>query len=74
MKKGPKFKRKATTVKTFLKKKGLKKTPKGKEVVHKKSLWKGGTDTTRNLKLQKKSVHAKKTKKEATTKAKRKKR
>ena len=73
MKKGPKFKRKSSIRQKFLKKRGLKKTPGGKEVVHKKSLWEGGTDTLRNLKLQKKSTHRKKTIQESKKRAKRKK-
>lgn len=64
MKKGPKFKRKSSTVKRFLKKKELSKAPAGKQVAHKKSLWKGGTDTLRNLTLKKKSAHKRQTAKD----------
>ena len=44
-------KRKTSTRQKFLKKRGLKNTPKGKEIDHKKSLADGGTDTQKNLHL-----------------------
>jgi hypothetical protein len=71
MKRGPKFKRQSSTRQRFLQKRGLSKTPRGKEVVHKRSLWKGGTDTTRNLSLRKKTSHRKQTSREARQRAKR---
>jgi 5-methylcytosine-specific restriction endonuclease McrA len=43
----------------LLKKKGLKKVPKGKVVHHKKPLSEGGSDTIRNVKLIKKKTHRK---------------
>jgi len=70
---GPKRKRKASTVKKFLKKKGLKKVPKSKQVDHKKPLADGGTDSQKNLRLIKKSTHKKKTATEARKRTKRKK-
>lgn len=70
---GPKRKRKASTVTKFLKKKGLKKTPKGKQIDHKKALADGGTDSRKNLQFIKKSTHKKKTATEARKRAKRKK-
>ncbi len=73
MKKGPKFKRKSSTRAKFLKKRRLKKTPKGKQIAHKKSLWKGGTDSLRNLILKKKKAHKKQTAKEAREKVRRRK-
>ncbi len=66
-------KRKATTRKKFLEKRGLKKTPKGKEIDHKRPLADGGTDTQKNLRLIKKSAHKKKTITEARKRAKKKK-
>ena len=66
-------KRKSSTRQKFLAKRGLKKTPKGKEVAHKVSLWKGGSDSTKNLHLIKKSSHKKKTVKEARQRARKKK-
>ena len=66
-------KRKATTRQKFLKKRGLKKTPKGKEIDHKKPLVDGGSDSQGNLHLIKKSVHKKKTIVEAKKRAKQKK-
>lgn len=74
MKKGPKFKRKSLTRQRFLRKRGLKKTPRGKVVAHKKSLWKGGKDTIRGLRLMKKSAHKKQTAKEARERARRRRR
>jgi arginine repressor len=58
-------KRKQSTVKRFLNKKGLTKVPNGKEVDYKIPLKDGGTDTLRNLHLIKKSVHKEKTAREA---------
>lgn len=63
-------KRKSSTRQKFLAKRGLKKTPQGKAIDHKVSLWKGGSDTTRNLHLIKKSSHKKKTAIEARRRAK----
>lgn len=64
-------KRKHSTRKKFLEKRGLKKTPRGKEVDHKKPLADGGSDSLRNMRLIKKSVHKKKTASEARKRAKR---
>ena len=58
VKRNPKVKEK------FLKKKNLKKTPKGKEVDHKVPLADGGPDSLKNMRLIKKSSHKKKTAKE----------
>ena len=58
-------KRKQSTVKRFLEKRGLTKVPRGKEIDHKVPLKDGGTDTLRNLHLIKKSSHRKKTASEA---------
>ena len=69
MKQGPKFKRRSSIRIKFLKSKGLKRTPRGKEVVHRKSLWKGGTDSVRNLTLRKKSSHKTQTRREARQRA-----
>lgn len=69
MKKGPKFKRKPSNRQKFLKSRGLKKTPKRKEVAHRKPLWKGGTDSPRNMMLKKKSTHKKETKRETKQRA-----
>ncbi|MBU1133073.1 HNH endonuclease [Patescibacteria group bacterium] len=66
-------KRKSSTRQNFLKKRGLKKTPKGKQIDHKKSLSEGGSDSQKNLRLIKKSTHAKKTTAEARRRARRKK-
>lgn len=66
-------KRKSSTKKKFLKKQGLKKTPRGKIVDHKKPLKDGGSDSLRNLHLIKKKSHKKKTAKEARRRAKKKK-
>ena len=65
-------KRKASTRQKFLKKKGLKKTPSGKEIDHKISLANGGSDSQRNLRLIKKSAHKKKTAAEARERSKKK--
>ncbi len=58
-------KRDPKVVERFLKKEGLAKIPKGKEVDHKKPLVDGGSDTVRNLQLLTKKQHAVKTKLEA---------
>ncbi len=56
----------------FLKKEGLTKIPKGKEVDHKKPLEDGGSDTVRNLQLLTEKQHAEKTAREARARAKKK--
>jgi len=56
-------KRSSATKRRFLAKRGYKKTPRGKEVHHKKPLAVRGKDDPRNLKLRKKSAHKKETKK-----------
>lgn len=48
----------------LLKKKGLKKTPRSKEIDHKVPLHKGGSDTLRNVRLISKKSHKRKTKAE----------
>lgn len=58
-------KRSSTIRKRFLAKRGLTKTPHGKEIDHNVPLHKGGSDSLRNLRLIKKSAHKKKTSKEA---------
>jgi len=58
-------KRRSAVRKRFLKKRGLKKIPRGKEIDHKVPLHRGGTDTLRNLHLIKKSAHKRKTAREA---------
>ena len=58
-----KTKRSATVRRKFLAKKGLKRSPRGKEVAHKKALALGGKENVRNLMLKKKSAHKKETKK-----------
>ena len=55
-------KRSSTVRQKFLKKRGMRKTPKGKEVAHKKPLVLGGKDNPRNLILKKKSTHKRETK------------
>ena len=55
----------------FLKKLGLKKTPKGKEIDHKKPLVDGGSDTVRNMQLLTIKQHEAKTAREAEARAKR---
>ncbi len=67
-------KRDPEVVERFLKKEGLKKIPKGKEVDHKKPLKDGGSDTVRNLQLLTEKQHAAKTEREARARAKKKKR
>ncbi len=60
-------------VERFLKKEGLTKIPKGKEVDHKIPLIDGGSDTVRNLQLLTIKQHADKTEREARARAKKKK-
>ena len=67
------YKRKPSTTRRFLKKRGLKKVPKGKQIDHKIPLSEGGSDSLRNLRLIKKKTHKQKTKQEARRRAKRKK-
>jgi len=60
----PKTRKRSSTVRRrFLAKRGHKKTPRGKQVAHKKALVLGGKDDPRNLMLKKKSTHKKETKK-----------
>lgn len=59
----PKSKRSSTVRRRFLAKRGYKKTPRGKEVAHRKPLASGGKDDPRNLMLKKKSTHKEETKK-----------
>jgi len=66
-------KRDPKVVERFLKKEGLTKTPKGKEVDHKKPLVDGGSDTVRNMQLLTVKQHATKTAREAKARAKTKK-
>ena len=66
-------KRDPKVVERFLKKKGLRKIPKGKEVDHKIPLVDGGSDTVRNLQLLTEKQHADKTKREAQARARKKK-
>ena len=66
-------KRDPEVVERFLKKEGLKKIPKGKEVDHKVPLEDGGSDTVRNLQLLTIKQHADKTEREARARAKKKK-
>lgn len=74
MKPGPKRKRKSSTRMKFLKKRRLKKTPRGKIIDHKKPLQEGGSDSLKNLRLVKKRRHKKKTATEARRRTKRKRR
>ncbi len=67
---GRRYKRKTSTRQRFLKKKGLKKVPRGKEIDHKIPLSEGGSDTLRNLRLIKKKTHKQKTRQEARRRAK----
>ncbi len=55
----------------FLKKRGLSKTPRGKEIDHKVPLSKGGSNSQKNLRLIKKSTHKKKTATETRRRARR---
>lgn len=57
-----KTKRSSCIRRKFLAARGLKKTPKGKEVAHRKALVFGGKDDPRNMILKKKSTHHKETK------------
>ena len=66
-------KRDPKVVDRFLKKEGLTKIPKGKEVDHKIPLVDGGSDTVRNLQLLTIKQHADKTEREARARAKKKK-
>lgn len=66
-------KRNPKVVERFLKKEGLTKTPKGKEVDHIKPLVDGGSDTVRNMQLLTVKQHATKTAREAKARAKTKK-
>ncbi len=63
-------KRDPEVVERFLKKEGLTKIPKGKEVDHKIPLIDGGSDTVRNLQLLTEKQHADKTEREARARAK----
>ena len=65
-------KRNPEVVERFLKKLGLTKIPKGKEVDHKVPLVDGGSDTVRNLQLLTEKQHADKTEREARARAKKK--
>ena len=65
-------KRDPEVVNRFLKKEGLTKIPKGKEVDHKVPLKDGGSDTVRNLQLLTEKQHAAKTEREAAARASRK--
>jgi len=71
MKKGPKFQRKASTIQKALKAQGLTSIPRGKIAAHRKSLWKGGTDTPRNIHFIKTSTHKRKTAQETRERARR---
>ena len=66
-------KRDQKVVERFLKKEGLTKIPKGKEIDHKRPLVDGGSDTVRNLQLLTEKQHAAKTKREAQARTKKKK-
>ena len=65
-------KRDPEVAKRFLKNKGLKKAPPGKEIDHKVPLEDGGSDTARNLQLLSKKQHEQKTAREARARAKKK--
>ena len=65
-------KRDPKVVERFLKKEGLTKTPKGKEVDHKVPLADGGADSVRNMQLLTEKQHAAKTAREARARAKKK--
>lgn len=69
---GRRHKREASTIQRFLKKKGFKKVPRGKQIDHKVPLSEGGSDSLQNLRLIKKKIHKQKTKQEARRRAKRK--
>lgn len=64
------IKRDPAVVDRFLKRKGLTKVPKGKEVDHKIPLVDGGSDTGQNLQLLTVKQHADKTAREARARAK----
>ncbi len=66
-------KRDPEVVEKFLKKEGLRKVPKGKEIDHKVPLKDGGSDTVRNLQLLTEKQHAAKTEREAQARAKKRK-
>ena len=66
-------KRDPKVVERFLKKKGLTKIPKGKEVDHKVALEDGGSDRVPNLQLLTEKQHARKTAREAKDRAEKKK-
>ncbi len=57
-------------VERFLKKKGLKKIPKGLEIDHIKPLVDGGSHAVGNMQLLTEKQHAEKTKREAEARAK----
>ena len=65
-------KRNPEVVRRFLKKEGLTKIPKGKEVDHKLPLEDGGPDTVRNLQLLTEKQHADKSAREARARTKKK--
>ena len=65
-------KRDPKVVGRFLKKEGLTKVPKGKEIDHIVPLEDGGPDTVRNLQLLREKQHAAKTAREAKARAKKK--
>ena len=65
-------KRDSKVVDLFLKKEGLTKAPKGKEVDHIIPLSDGGSDTVRNMQLLTEKQHAAKTAREAKARAKKK--
>ncbi len=65
-------KRDPKVVERFLKKQGLKKVPKGKQVDHIRPLEDGGSDRVPNLQLLTEKQHADKTAREARGRAKRK--
>lgn len=69
---GRRCKRKTSTIQRFLKKRGLKKVPRGKQIDHKIPLSEGGSDSLRNLRLIKKKTHKQKTEREARRRGKRK--
>jgi len=54
-------KRSSSVRSKFLAKRGLKKTPREKQVTHRKPLVLGGKDDPRNLMLKKKVVHRRET-------------
>ena len=65
-------KRDPKVVERFLKKEGLTKVPKGKEVDHKVPLADGGSDSVRNMQLLTEKQHATKTAREAKARSKKK--